>query len=80
MPAELDDMNHRHRPSCQIEEASLKKETDELSKATSGCAWKRRWPNFRDKLQQQEEPSGRTRRTPSAKCNSLREEIDSCKD
>ena len=32
MPAELDEMNHRRSPNMQIEEASLKKETDELSK------------------------------------------------
>ena len=65
MPAELDDLNHKIT-QLQIEQASLQKETDEMSKQRL-AAIEKEWPNcaipsIPRKL------SGRTRRTPSIRC------------
>ena len=56
MPAELDEMNHRIT-QLQIEEASLKKETDEAFQAAPGCFGKGDGRTPRQ-LQQQEGPVG----------------------
>ena len=65
MPAELDEMNHRIT-QLQIEEASLKKETDELSKQRL-VALEKEMAELRDSFNSKK-PSGRTRRTPSIRC------------
>ena len=65
MPAELDDLNRRIT-QLQIEQASLKKETDELP-GSGWPRWRRSWPSCGTALTARR-PSGRTRKTPSARC------------
>ncbi len=66
MPAELDEMNHRIT-QLQIEEASLKKETDELSKQRL-AALEKEMAELRDSFNSKKAQWGRTRRTPSTRC------------
>ena len=62
MPAELDEMNHRIT-QLQIEEASLKKETDELSKQRLATLEKE-MAELRDSFNSKKAQWGKTRRTP----------------
>ena len=46
MPSEMDDLAHRIT-QLQIEQVSLKKETDAMTPEPPGMSWKRNWPSCR---------------------------------
>ena len=66
MPSELDDMKH-HLDQLSIEEASLKNEKDELSKERLAALEKEMAELEKASIPRR--ASGRTRRTPLAKCS-----------